>query len=414
MFNRTFVTNRRLFTLTAAAVALPLGFAAVHLASASPRPAGQIVQAATPTEATLPAVGSPAVVDAANAFLSALSAKQKTVAQIEMTPQNAARWSNFPAGFVPRNGIYFRDMTPAQADAALKVARLALSPEGFARFQEIRATDDAFAKLDKGPGPGGRGPGGPRGRGPGGPGGFGGPPPGNFGGPPPGGFGGPPPGGFGGPGGPGGMKNLFGNGNYIIAFLGKPSKTTPWLLQIGGHHLAFNLYYKGQKGTATPYFVGVQPNVWKDASGKIHEPLAPMHNAMHSLVNSLTPGQLAQARLDASFSDVYVGPGRDGQFPAHQGVPVSTLSPASKALVKQAISAWTGDTAQAAVYRKRYYAELDQTRVAYSGATALSAGGDYVRLDGPHLWIEFACQGSDHYHTIWRDRASDYGAEFSF
>ena len=40
--------------------------------------------------------------------------------------------------------------------------------------------------------------------------------------------------------------------------------------------------------------------------------------------------------------------------------------------------------------------------------------GDYVRIDGPHVWIEFACQGSDHYHTIWRDRATDYGAEFSF
>ena len=139
-----------------------------------------------------------------------------------------------------------------------------------------------------------------------------------------------------------------------------------------------------------------------------------MHNVMHSLVNSLTPEQLTQARLDASFSDVYVGPGRDGQFPAHQGVLVSTLSPASKKLVKQAISAWTGDTAQATVYRKRYGAELAQTRVAYSGATALSVEGDYVRIDGPHLWIEFACQGSDHYHTIWRDRASDYGAEFSF
>ena len=443
MFNRTSMTNRALFALTAAAVTLPMGLAAVYFASAAPHAAAQAVQAPSPA-AALPTIGASAVVDAANAFLTTLSAKQKTIAQIEMTPQNAARWSNFPAAVVPRNGIYFRDMTPAQSDAALKVARLALSPEGFARFQEVRATDDAFAKLDKGPGgPGGPRRGGPGGRGPGGPdgvggpphggfggpphggfggpphGGFGGPPHGGFGGPPHGGFGGPPHGGFGGPphggfGGPGGMKNLFGNGNYIIAFLGKPSKTTPWLLQIGGHHLAFNIYYKGQKGTSTPYFVGVQPNVWKDAHGKTHEPLAPMHNAMHSLVNSLTPEQMTQARLGASFSDVYVGPGRDGQFPAHQGVPVSALSTTSKNLVKQAISAWTGDTAQAALYRKRYFAELDQTRVAYSGATTLSAEGDYVRIDGPHLWIEFACQGSDHYHTIWRDRASDYGAEFSF
>jgi hypothetical protein len=27
----------------------------------------------------------------------------------------------------------------------------------------------------------------------------------------------------------------------MIAFLGKASKTTPWLPQLGGHHLAFNM-----------------------------------------------------------------------------------------------------------------------------------------------------------------------------
>lgn len=284
-------------------------------------------------------------------------------------------------------------MNPAQT-AALKVARLALSTEGFTRFQEVRAGDDAFAKQDKGPG--GRGPGRP-GRG-------------GFGGPPPGGFGGP-----GGPGGFGGPGNLFGHGNYIIAFLGKPSKTTPWLLQIGGHHLAFNLLFNGKAGAATPYFVGVQPNTWKDAAGKTHAPLAPMRDALYGLVHSLAPEQLTRARLDASFSDVYVSPGRDGQFPAcSEGVPVSELSAASKNLVKQAIGAWTGDSIQGAAYRKLYYAELDRTKVAWSGTTALSTGGDYVRLDGPHVWIEFCCQGSDHYHTIWRDRGTDYGAELSF
>jgi hypothetical protein len=57
---------------------------------------------------------------------------------------------------------------------------------------------------------------------------------------------------------------------------------------------------------------------------------------------------------------------------------------------------------------------LNQTKVSYSGATALNQEGDYVRIDGPHVWIEFACQADDHYHTIWRDRVTDYGAEFSF
>jgi hypothetical protein len=395
-----------LLALTAAAGALALGFLAANLGSVAPRAAAQTTPAAAPAAPTLPAApNAAAVVDAANAFLATLSEEQRAVAQIELTPRLAARWSNFPGGSNLRNGVFFREINAEQVAAALKVARLALSEEGFTRFQEVRAADDAFATKGGGRGPGGRGPGG---RGPGGP---GGPPEKGAGGP-----GGPRQkgaGGFGkGAGGPGGN---FGSANYMIAFLGKPSKTTPWLLQLGGHHLAFNIYYKGATGAATPYHVGVQPNTWTDSDGKTHAPLAPMRDAMSGLVNSLTPGQLTKARLDARFNDVYVGPGRDGQFPARsEGVPVSELSAASRDLVKGAIAAWTGDSAQAAEYRKLYDAELDQTKVAYSGTTAVDDRGDYVRIDGPHVWIEFACQGSDHYHTIWRDRATDYGAEFSF
>ncbi|RYX81688.1 DUF3500 domain-containing protein, partial [bacterium] len=227
-------------------------------------------------------------------------------------------------------------------------------------------------------------------------------------------------GGFGGPGGGGPGGNEYSADNYMIAFLGKPSKTEPWILQLGGHHLAFNITYKGTKQASTPYFIGTEPTTWKDDDGKTHAPMAPMRDAVYGLVNSLTPEQSKQAQLSARFSDVYVGPGRDGQFPASQGVAVAGLSDKSKEWVKQAIAAWTGDTAQAADYQKLYAAELDKTKVAYSGTKTMNNQGDYVRIDGPHVWIEFACQngvvmrGQIHYHTIWRDRLTDYGAEFSF
>ena len=430
----------------------------------------------------LPTEKASNVVDAANAFLATLSAPQKTTAGTKLTSRLAARWSNFPVGIAGRNGLFFRDLNTQQVAAALKVAQLALSKEGFARFQELRAADDVLGKAGgrggpdggfggPGGGPGGGGAGGgpdgggfdggPDGMGDGpegGPGGFDGPfegggppddfdgpgggfdgPDGGFGGGPGGGFGGPddgfgdPDGGFGGPGGFGGGGGFGGQGgfggpggneysaaNYMIAFLGTPSQTTPWMLQLGGHHLAFNVYYKGKVGASTPYFVGVEPTTWKDADGKTHAPLAPMRDAMYNLVNSLTPEQLKQARLNARFSDVYVGPGRDGRFPAREGVPVAALSPASKNWVKGAIAAWTGDSAQADKYRKLYESELDQTKVAYSGTTTFNNQGDYVRIDGPHVWIEFVCQNGIvirnqiHYHTIWRDHVTDYGAEFSF
>jgi Protein of unknown function (DUF3500)/EF hand len=444
--------NRPTFlSLTAGAGALSIGLLAINFGSNVPEAAAQAAQSPAPRP-DLPASPKAAdVVDAAGAFLATLSGEQRAIAQVELTPQLAVRWTNFPGGSNVRNGVFYRDLKPKQVEAALKVAKIALGEEGFSRYQEVRAADDVFAK-----GRGGRGPGGP-GAGPGGPGGMFEQSDANKDGQlsrdeAPGflrdqfseidtnkdgfisleedtafmrqrGAGGP--GGdaqkkAGGAaqkkaGGPGGGGAQFGSANYMIAFLGKPSKATPWILQLGGHHLAINIYYKGTAGAATPYHVAAQPTVWKDDQGKTHDPLAPMRDSLHGLLVSLTPEQSKRAKLDARFNDVYVGPQKDGKFPAKsEGVPVSELSDASKDFVKKAIAAWTGDSPQGAEYRKLYEAELDKIKVSYSGTTAVGDRGDYVRIDGPRVWIEFATQGSDHYHTIWRDRLADYGAEFSF
>jgi hypothetical protein len=382
------MNRRAVLAFTASAGALVLGILAVNLRFVAPE---AVAQAPAPRPDLLASQKAADVVDAGEAFLATLSDEQRAIAQVELTPRLAVRWTNFPGGSNVRNGVFFRELKPAQVVAALNVARIALGEEGFARYQEVRAADDAFAK-----GRGGRGPGGPDQKRA---------------------DGDPAKKKAGGvakkKGGGGGMN--FGAMNYMIAFLGKPSKTTPWILQLGGHHLAINIYYKGASGAATPYHVAAQPTVWKDVQGKTHEPLAPMREALHGLLGSLTAEQSKQAKLEARFNDVYVGPGKDGKFPAKsEGVPVSELSDASKDFVKKAIAAWTGDSPQGAEYRKLYEAELDKVKVSYSGSTSLSDRGDYVRIDGPRVWIEFATQGSDHVHTIWRDRQTDYGAEFSF
>lgn len=69
---------------------------------------------------------------------------------------------------------------------------------------------------------------------------------------------------------------------------------------------------------------------------------------------------------------------------------------------------------------KTYAKELKDTYISYSGGTGLDTNGDYVRIDGPHVWVEFICQtgvvyrDKVHYHTVYRDHTRDYGSEFSF
>jgi len=120
---------------------------------------------------------------------------------------------------------------------------------------------------------------------------------------------------------------------------------------------------------------------------------------------------------------VLLGPGEDGQFPeTKEGIKVSELSPQQKKLVLKAIHPWVAnvDDATAQQLMKTYERELNETYVSYSGGTALDTQGDYVRIDGPGVWIEFVCQngivfqGKIHYHTVYRDHTRDYGSEFTF
>ena len=133
--------------------------------------------------------------------------------------------------------------------------------------------------------------------------------------------------------------------------------------------------------------------------------------------------ELAKAKLSESFRDVLLGPNKDGDFPeTKEGIKVSELSAKQKKLVLAAMRPWVADADDATAKKlmKTYTKELDQTYISYSGGTGLDTQGDYVRIDGPSVWIEFVCQngvvyqGKVHYHTVYRDHDTDYGGEFSF
>jgi hypothetical protein len=56
--------------------------------------------------------------------------------------------------------------------------------------------------------------------------------------------------------------------------------------------------------------------------------------------------------------------------------------------------------------------------VGYAGSADLSLLGSYVRVDGPRVWIEFNARPGvayptvAHWHSVWRDKLTDYGAAF--
>ena len=324
-----------------------------------------------------------AVVAAANTLLDALTAEQKTAIMYEATLANAEQWSNFPTTFVQRNGVTIGDMSEDAQAAAVALAEVAAGATGGTLLDELREADEFLVSDGKA------------------------------------------------------SSTDYGRGLYYFSIHGTPATDAAWMLQIAGHHLAYNFTYGGKCTSATPLFDGVEPTTWTDSEGKDHAPLEAQRASVVELLTSIS--ELSDAKLSGTFSDLVNGPagggpgggGGDTKFPEQlsyptgttgRGVNVSSLSTAQVALVKTAIESWVKNVAEpvSTSLLAEYESEeaLADTYVGYAGSADLTTQTSYFRVDGPRVWIELTVQGGIvyhdrvHYHTIWRDKVADYGAEY--
>ncbi len=215
-----------------------------------------------------------------------------------------------------------------------------------------------------------------------------------------------------------GGGDTYGRGNFYVAILGSPQDSGTWEFQFGGHHLAVaNTYTDGKLAGATPSFRGVEPFTAFKLDGRTNQPLKTKYTAFAAMLAGLSKSQLTTAKLADTYSDLVLGPGKDWAFPTtREGVKVGVLSAEQKKLVLAAIATYVDDldSGDAKTILAKYQDELDETYLAYSGTTALTAENDYVRVDGPSVWIEFSMQhgivlSGNHPHSVWRDRTTDYG-----
>ena len=320
------------------------------------------------------------VVAKALAFEALLDSSQLATLEQTYTTELAQKWSNLPCGSGCRNGIGLGTLTSDQLTAALAVIQAAMGTaanEGFDEFEQIRMADDNLASNGGGSG--------------------------------------------------------YASGLYYLAFLNTPSTSGAWMMQFGGHHYAANISFnQGHIVSTTPHFYGVEPTSFT-SNGITYTPLAQEHDAMTAMLASLSTSQLASAKLSQTFSDATMIPGEtnggNGTFPSTKvGLAVSNLSSDQKALVLDAMKPWVQDmtASVAANLLSIYQNELDATYIAYTGngtsgdaSSFLNANTNYVRIDGPSVWIEFVCQSGVvyqnqiHYHSVWRDHERDYAKDLS-
>jgi hypothetical protein len=323
----------------------------------------------TVSACTSTATGVAKIVCLADAFKAQLDGTQVSTLQRTYSTTDAKKWSNLPQGLVQssnkRVGLSFGTMTSIQvqyAKALIKEVSGTTANEGWDEIQQLLNADEYLNANGGG--------------------------------------------------------STYGAANYYIAFLGTPATTGTFEIQFGGHHLAFaNTYKDGVLTGATPSFRGVEPYSTFTWNGTGNQPLQQEAAAFSALLTGLSSANQTAAKLSQTYSDIVVGPQQDGNFPTTAvGVKGSSLSSSEKALVLAAMKTYVYDTADAdaATILAKYTSELDNTYVAYSGTTAMTTRNDYVRLDGPSVWIEYSCQNGivlsgTHPHSVWRDKTKDYG-----
>lgn len=310
-------------------------------------------------------LSSQEVVNLANAFKATLSATQITTLQLDYTLANAKKWSNLPVTMSPRIGIRLGDLSATQlaaAKALIQAAAGTTNNEGYAEVQQLWAADDYLSANGGG--------------------------------------------------------TTYGAGQYYMAFLGTPSMTGTWELQFGGHHLAFaNTYANGNLSGATPAFRACEPFGAFTSGGNSYQPMGQEQVALAAMLAGLDATQTTTARLSTTFTDILLGPNKDWQFPTvKSGLRCNTLTAAQKALVMNAIRTYVNDIddTNAAMLMALYESQINDTYIAFSGNAALSVQNDYVRIDGPRVWLEYSVQrgivlSAPHPHSVWRDRQTDYG-----
>jgi hypothetical protein len=357
---------------------------------------GQNATTPQPPSTVLQSDASKRIVGAAEALLATLDDAGRAKVQFPFDGPQKTRWSNLPSRIFQREGLRMGDLTPAQRSAVTALLSVALSRDGLRKVTEIMRGDEVLRETAGGRGPrAGAPPGGGRigtpaeagrgrgdGRGPGGPG--------------------------------GGGPVAFGQDEYYLAFVGKPSATTPWMLQFGGHHLAINLTMGGSQASLTPSHTAAQPATYT-VEGRTVRPLGAENEKAFALINALDDTQRSQAILNYRVPDVVLGPGQDGRTIQPEGIRVTALSASQQSMLLEVIREWAGmmNDAYAGPRMAELKTNLPQTYFAWSGPTA-DGSAAYFRIQGPTLVIEYAPQGGvDHIHTMYRDPTNDYGAKFA-
>jgi hypothetical protein len=298
--------------------------------------------------------------EAAQNFLAALSPEQHAKAVYQMTNDERLNWD-----FVPhdRNGLTFKEMTPAQRLLAHALLSSGLSQRGYAKAVTIMSLDQILKDLEK-------------------------------------------------------------NGTirrdpeiYYVTLFGNPTNKEPWGWRVEGHHLSVNFTIVNDKEISTsPTFFGSNPGIVQEGPRRGLSVLAEEQELGRRLITMLRDEQKAVAIFsNVPPREIVTGKQHKVSPLSPDGLAFDKMNGEQKGLFRQLVEEYA--------YRLRHeLAENDLKRIESAGWDKVHfawAGGikpgeaNYYRVQGPTFLLEFdnTQNNANHIHTVWRDFQQDFGED---
>jgi hypothetical protein len=315
-------------------------------------------------------VSTKPVVDAANAFLAALSSEQRAATAFPVDSDEWRRWINIHRA--ARAGIAFKDMNETLETQALALLKAGLSAKGLELTRNVMRLNHTIAEITN-----------------------------NF--------------------------TEYGEGLYNITVMGEPSAKEPWGWQLEGHHLIINYFVLGDQVVMTPAFWGSEPVVAESGKYKGVSVLQDEQNKGLALMQSLSPEQQQKAIITPgkkTANDAQTQAYRDNLQLPYAGIKASELNAVQRDALLGLIATFVGnmDEGHAKVEVEEVRAHLDETHFGWNGEHA-EGSVFYYRIHSPVILIEFDHQtpvalkgprepGRQHIHSVVRTpNGNDYGKD---
>jgi hypothetical protein len=312
---------------------------------------------------------SPApLIEAARAFVAALSPEQRQQASLAIDDEAWRMWSNIHP-WLMRHGVCLADLGGEAREAALALLRESLSAAGYQTARDVMRLNQHALEIT-------------------------------------------------------GKPDEYSEWYYWVSIFGTPAADTAWGWQIDGHHLNLNCCVIGDQLVVTPLFMGSEPVLARFGQYQGTRVFAAEEERGYALMAAMSPDERRQATIGSDLpSELLTAAFNDNRRIEPAGIRYRDLAPESRERLEALLATYTGRIRQG--HAEMRWAEakrhLDDTHFAWVGRFD-ETSPFYYRILSPVILVEFDHQSGivfdndtpsrDHIHTVVRTpNGNDYGKD---